>query len=530
MHLLTLLLPIALLLAVICIPTQYANAQVRVMRRAVTGLVGFQFLIAIAFAIALAFGLFLNTSGPTSLTLFMWPSESGIGFSLYYDAVASLMLALVSFVGLIVSRFSIRYLDGEAAQGRYYRWLAFTLGAVSLMVIAGNLLLFFVAWVLTSFGLHRLLLHYPHRREAQRAAWTKFGISRLGDALLIAAFCMIVRAFGTLELPELYAKLAAFSESGQTAPIHTAIAWLLMLGAVTKSAQFPFHSWLPDTLETPTPVSALMHAGIVNAGGYLVIRMSPLIVQAPSAMITLTAIGAFTACFGGIVMMAQPSVKRALAYSTIAQMGFMMLQCGLGAFSAAMLHILAHSLYKAYAFLDSGNVITQALATKGAKAVPSRPWVTSACLLAAVALTTASFVSVTLALRIDVLAKPGGLVLACILCLSLAPWAGRLFSYGDRSTAFIATFGLTGLCLAYFGCYLAVDFLMASSNPFVNVTPLASFILLSIVAAFGLLFAVHVVLLNQHQPAWLAPLQVHAANGFYVDAIYRRILTPLNRR
>ena len=284
---------------------------------------------------------------------------SSLSIGMYFDGATGLMLMLVSFVGLVVCRFSIRYLDGEAMQGRYFRWIGFTVGAVSLMVVAGNLLLFFVAWVATSFGLHQLLLHYGHRVAAHRAAWTKFAISRLGDAFLIGALVLTFNMFGTFELSELFSQVNDVVSTSQITGGHAAIGWLLVLGALTKSAQFPFHTWLPDTMETPTPVSALMHAGIVNAGGYLIIRMSPLVALAPSALMTLAVVGAFTACFAGVVMMTQPSIKRALAYSTIAQMGFMMLQCGLGAFAAAMLHILAHSLYKAHAFLSSGSVIAQ---------------------------------------------------------------------------------------------------------------------------------------------------------------------------
>ena len=242
-------------------------------------------------------------------------------------------------------------------QGQYFAWTGFTIGAVSLMVISGNLLMFVVCWVMTSLGLHQLLLHYGHRPAAQRAAWTKFTISRIGDAALLAAIVVIYSEFKTLHFAELF---AAVGSSPDAATAATSVAgFLLIVGAITKSAQFPFHTWLPQTMETPTPVSALMHAGIVNAGGYLIIRTSPMVSLTPWALSLLAVIGGVTACFAAVVMLTQTSVKKSLAYSTIAQMGFMMLQCGLGAFSAAMLHIVAHSLYKAYAFLSSGNVIEE---------------------------------------------------------------------------------------------------------------------------------------------------------------------------
>ncbi|MFT7638588.1 MAG: NAD(P)H-quinone oxidoreductase subunit 5 [Pirellulaceae bacterium] len=512
-------LPILCLLALACVPSYFANLHQKLLRLIVTSIVGLEFLIALLFAVA------QGTSGATarSVSLLHWIVEPSVNFGIYYDSATSLMLLLVSFVGCVVSRFSIRYLDGEATQGRYFQWLGFTIGAVSLMVVAGNLMLFFVAWVMTSFGLHFLLLHYRQRPAAHRAAWTKFAISRLGDAFLIAALVVTFKTFGTFELSELFARAGEVGTASQSKAAHVAIGWLLMLGAVTKSAQFPFHTWLPDTMETPTPVSALMHAGVVNAGGYLVIRMSPLVALAPSALVTLAVIGAVTACFAGIVMMTQSSVKRALAYSTIAQMGFMMLQCGLGAFSAAMLHILAHSLYKAHAFLSSGSVVSQSLATRGAKVPTASSRATFAYLLAATAATVLTYLSIAHLFGVDIAAKPGGVVMAFILLLALTTWGWRLFTLESSRAAVVGLVGVAGLCLAYVGSYLAVDYCLSTSTPVVQFPLAARLVFFSIALAFFVLFALHTVLLRPVQPAWLAPLRVHAANGFYIDAIYHRI-------
>ncbi len=192
---------------------------------------------------------------------------------------------------------------------------------------------------------------------------------------------------------------------------------LLVFGAITKSAQFPFHTWLPLTLETPTPVSALMHAGIVNGGGYLMIRMSPLVGEVPWAMTTLAIFGAVTACYASVVMLTQTSVKNFLAYSTIAQMGFMILQCGLGAYPAAMLHIIAHSLYKAYAFLNSGSVIKERGSMRGVNVAllpPSFPK-----MLACGAVLASCLIGALTLLQIDITTKPGGLLLGFILCMAL---------------------------------------------------------------------------------------------------------------
>ena len=517
-------LPILCLLAVACLPSSMANANARTVRQIVTYLVGIKCLFAMVLAVTHA-----ATAGtPWTASLINLQSWNP-SFAIYFDGATSLMLMLVSFVGLIVSRFSIRYLDGEAKQGRYFRWLGFTLGAVSLMVVAGNLLLFFMAWVMTSFGLHQLLLHYRHREAAHRAAWTKFTISRIGDAFLVAALVLTFKTFGTFELAELFARAKDITGTSQVTASHVAIGWLLVLGAVTKSAQFPFHTWLPDTMETPTPVSALMHAGIVNAGGYLIIRMSPLVVLAPEALVTLAVIGAFTACFAGVIMMTQPSVKRALAYSTIAQMGFMMFQCGLGAFSVAMLHILAHSLYKAHAFLSSGSVVSQSLATAGVKSPMPSPRMNIVYGLGAAGATVLTYFAISTVLGLDTSEKPGGVVLAFILCLALTTWGWRLFTLGQGSVNVVGVVGTAGLCLAYVASYLAIQHLIEPTVAVVSVSPAMQFVLVGTALSFSVLFALHTIVIRRTHPSWLEPIRIHAANGFYVDAIYHRIFASLSK-
>jgi NAD(P)H-quinone oxidoreductase subunit 5 len=513
----SLLLPILGLLATACLPSRLANAKVTTFRKLVTLLVAFEFFLAFATAIASL------VSGRSSISIsFLQAPLNNLGLSIYYDGTTALMLALVSFVGLIVSRFSVRYLDGEATQGRYFRWLSFTVGSVSLMVIAGNMLLFFAAWVMTSLGLHQLLLQYRHREAARRAAWTKFAISRLGDVFLISSLILIFKTYGTLDLDNLFKIVKSSVEAFPTTASHVAIGWLLVLGAVTKSAQFPFHTWLPDTMETPTPVSALMHAGIVNAGGYLIIRMSPLVAFAPSALATLAAIGAFTACFGGLVMLTQPSVKRALAYSTIAQMGFMMLQCGLGAFVAAMLHIIAHSLYKAHAFLNSGSVVDQAQATSRAK-LPTQSFAKGFAWFVAAAIATVSvFLTVSEISGLEVTSKPGGLVLAFIFCLALTTCGWQLFAIGEVKAVFFGFVAITLLCLAYIGSYIALEQFVEQPAT-TAIVPGESLILFAIVCSFVLLLALHIAIIARLRPQWLDALRVHAVNGFYIDAIYHRI-------
>ena len=302
---------------------------------------------------------------------------------------------------------------------------------------------------------------------------------------------------------------------------------VVYVGAVTKSAQFPFHTWLPETMETPTPVSALMHAGVVNAGGYLVIRLSPLIVQAPAALATLAIIGTVTLAFAGVVMLTQTSVKRTLAYSTIAQMGFMMLQCGLGAFSAAMLHILAHSLYKAHAFLNSGNVLAE---SAGMRKPVSRPSNESAlaALPAAFAVASIAVIYTSLALSINLGAKQGGIVLGFVLTIALASWLLEFLRLNSIRSTFVGFGATVVLALFYMAGYSIIDHLVSASAPQIaNFGYLSAVATAAVALVFCGLFGVHLLASTDRGRAILKPLYIHAINGFYVDTISRRAYASL---
>jgi uncharacterized protein YbcC (UPF0753/DUF2309 family)/NADH:ubiquinone oxidoreductase subunit 5 (subunit L)/multisubunit Na+/H+ antiporter MnhA subunit len=273
---------------------------------------------------------------------------------LLLDTLTCVMLALILFLGTVIGLFARRHLVGDPRRSYFFRWYAVTLLAVLCLVLAGNLLLLTLAWVATGMGLHQLLLTYGDRPAARLAATKKFVISRLGDLCMLGATAIAIHVAGTADMRA----LAAWQPpaGGWEALAHTAFCLLIVAAALLKSAQIPFHTWLPDTLETPTPVSALMHAGIINAGGYLVVRLSPVLSSSQTALGLLLVFGTATALVGGLVMLTQTSIKKSLAFSTVAQMGFMMVQCGLGAFAMAALHIVAHGLYKAHAFLGSGNL------------------------------------------------------------------------------------------------------------------------------------------------------------------------------
>jgi NAD(P)H-quinone oxidoreductase subunit 5 len=508
----TALLPLAVAaapLAACLLPVSFANAHPCGIGRFIAGLMGVALLLAAAAATILAV-----SGGPIHGT---FATVGPLGLTVYFDVVTAVMLLLVSFLGTAVTLFSRNYLAGDPDQGRFFKWLSITVGCVLLLVAAGNLVLFAAAWIGTSLSLHKLLTFYPERHAARLAARKKSYISRLGDVCLLAAIVMAWRQSGTLD----YAALFAAASGGKVAGLGS-IAFLLVAGAMLKSAQFPFHGWLPDTMETPTPVSALMHAGIINAGGFLVIRFSPLVTLSPAALDLLAMVGAVTALFGSLVMITQASVKRALAYSTIAQMGFMMLQCGLGAFALALLHIVAHSLYKAHAFLSSGSVIEQNRA-KGAS--PAKRYLgipgMAAAFGVALGLTTAG----ALVAGQTPWKDPAGFGLALILTIALAQllwnWWSVSGSPGGILTGIAVGCGLSLLAFAlHLGAKTLVGTAVAAAPESNVIWPLA----LAAPLAF-LIVGARAFL----PPSWVTTrfgrtVFVHAYNGFYLSTLAHRIL------
>lgn len=510
-----------LLTIFLLLPDRLANRHCSRLRSIVVGLAFLHALISIAGFAAEVFRIGLWSNHNSSVA-----AQSILDGYFLYDQLSSLMLVLVSAVGWVICRFSVRYLDGDQMQGRYFRWAAVTLGAVSLVVLSGNLLVFLLCWMLTSLGIHRLLLLYPDRPAAQRAAWAKFTISRIGDVALFIAVCIYYSTFQTLNLQLLFSHV---SDAASPAPMEIQLAgFLLVLGAITKSAQIPFHSWMPLTMETPTPVSALMHAGIVNAGGYLVIRTSPLISVSTSASLLLLAVGGFTAAIAAVIMLTQTSIKKKLAYSTIAQMGFMLLQCGLGAYSIAMLHILAHSIYKAHAFLSSGSVLTQATRIEVRPDENSQPVSIWGFLLNAVLVGVVLWAGMNV-LAVDGESKTGALLLSTILSLGLAHWLSTTQATANRSML-IRAWSVTGcLCVVYIFAFQAIDAWLSSVIAPVISTHAAIYLSGIVFAAF---LAISILQLRIQQLAtvgWFKSLYIHASNGFYLESVLRRWMGNLLR-
>lgn len=259
---------------------------------------------------------------------------------------------LTLFVAAIVATFSLRYMRADGRSTRFFLTLGALVASVQAFLFTGNLLVLGAAWCASGWLLAALVGHSVNWTEASAAARrTRLAFS-VGDAALLAALSILGWHIGSLQIDAVLAGAAAL-------PILlvTAVALLLVVAAAARCALPPFSGWLLSSMTAPTPVSALMHAGLVNAGGFLLIRFAPVLEAAPAARTVAVAVGLFGAIYGIGIMMVRPDVKRSLAGSTVSQMGFMIMSCGLGAYVAALWHIVAHGLFKAWLFLGSGSTI-----------------------------------------------------------------------------------------------------------------------------------------------------------------------------
>jgi NAD(P)H-quinone oxidoreductase subunit 5 len=470
-------------------------------------------LAALAAAVLSCLALILEGPATAGLT-----AASGLGLSARLDAVSAVMLLLVSFVGWVVVRYAATYMDGDARQGPFTGWLCATLAAVMLLVIAGNLLQLALAWITTSLFLHKLLLHYPGRVAAQRAARKKWVTARMGDAALLVAVVLLFDRFGTGDIGQILA--SARLGDGQGGAVW--IAAMLALAAILKSAQFPMHGWLTEVMETPTPVSALLHAGVINAGGFLLIRFADVLLLAPAVLAVLVMIGGFTALFGGLVMLTQSAVKTSLAWSTVAQMGFMILQCGLALFPLALLHIVAHSLYKAHAFLASGTAVegVASIRRPGPVAIPDGQAVTRAFVIALVIYTAVAFVFGISGKSPQAIALGAILIfgVAYLLAQGLADTAPRVLT--QRTAAFSVA-----AAVSYFALQTGAEWMMYGTLPATPAPgPLEWALIVLALLSFGLVAVAQALF-----PLWAyhpttAGMRVHLSNGLYANALFDKLL------
>lgn len=508
MYLPTLAAPVALFIAAL-ISFVAPQRQTRVFTVVIEG------LAAIALGLALlSVALLIHFGSSTSASF----GIQGIGVSIRLDVISAAMLLLVSFIGWIVVRYSTIYLDGEARQGTFMAWLCATLAAVMMLVVAGNLVQLVLAWITTSLCLHRLLLFYPERVAAQRIARKKFFTARIADVALIGAAVLMAITYDTTDIATLSS--AARSSEGGVFPYIT--AGLIAVAALLKSAQFPFHGWLTEVMEAPTPVSALLHAGVINAGGFVLIRFADLMLLAPGVLAALVMIGGFTALFGGLVMLTQPAVKTSLAWSTVAQMGFMIMQCGLALFPLALLHIIAHSLYKAHSFLASGGAVERIAAYRrpGPVAIPNAKAVRRA-FLAALALY--GLIGWTFGFHQK---SPQAIALGAILIFGVAYLLAQgLADAAPRAlTKRLAVYSIA-TSLGYFTLHSLAFGLTSGALPTTPAPDSLEWVLMVLtVLSFGL-----VAISQALFPLWAnhpaaAGLRVHLSNGLYANPLLDRWL------
>lgn len=452
------------------------------LRRLSTGLSQIGFVVGLIALIYLAVVLISGNAHP-------YPQWLGLRF----DATGAALVAMVTLVGGAVLRFSQNYLDGDARQDAFLSGLHLTLATVILFVLSVSLLTFALGWVAMSLTLHKLLVFYPDRPAAKLAAHKKFLLARLSDAALALAFFCLYRITGTLDMADIAAHLPG------AAPFDvTLVALLLVAAAVLKSAQFPVHGWLIEVMETPTPVSALLHAGVVNAGGVLLLRFSDVLMQSPIAQGLLVVLALGSIIVGSLAMMAQNSVKAALAWSTVAQMGFMLLQCALGAFGAALFHILAHAAYKANAFLSAGTLSDK-------RPVQER---SVAALLPLAALA---------GLSLTLLAT--GTLSASLLVTLLAAMGVVIVLEARRPLILtVVTAGMVTLALLGHGL---IERLLGEAS--LNVSPL-----LASVTVAGMVILCLGQWLALSAPRWppVMALYVHLKNGFYINTWLNRSAQP----
>jgi NADH-quinone oxidoreductase subunit L len=322
--------------------------------------------IGAAFCGAIATLYLVTTQGPISIRFYDAASAASLTFPIgfYIDRLSAVMMVLISGIGTVIYAYSIDYMYQDPHEPRYLTLIGLALFVLLCLVSSANLMMLFLFWQLLSFLLYLLAHNHTHAGTLE-GAFKTFTLLRIGDVTFLAGIVLAYALYGTLEFPALFAKAAESSVTFSPLPGldisgATAVTLLLFIGGMSKSAQFPFHIWLPHYLYAPTPATALLHAGIINAGGFLINRLAPLFGLSSTTLHVAFVVGTLTAVLGASMMLAQNDIKKTLGFSTVGQMGYMIMECGLGAFSLAVFHLIAHGLFKATVFLNSGNEIHKA--------------------------------------------------------------------------------------------------------------------------------------------------------------------------
>ncbi len=449
-----------------------------------------------------------------------------LGFSLRLDSLTALMVGMIALLGFIIFKFSINYLEGDQRQGAFLGRLAATIASVQLLVLAGNLALLFVAWVLTSVSLHRLLVFYNHRAGAVIAAKKKFIVARLADVCLLIAFVLLYNQFGSGNLEAIFSNVKSASSPGMAWEGVEVVALFLAMAAMLKSAQFPTHGWLIEVMETPTPVSALLHAGLLNAGPFLIVRMAYVMDASTTAPLVLIAVGGITALFASVAYLTQPSVKTALGYSSIAHMGFSLMVCGLGVYPAAMLHLVAHSFYKAHSFLSSGSAVDLLKVSKIAKLSSSgSPWKMALGLAIALAL----YSGFAMLWGMDPAKDFSLLAIGAVIVMGLSKIFVSAIEERKKPSLMLHAILLALLVtVAFFTLETGMHYLLSDQVPELAIPGIG---MMTLTGVLLLVFAIAVVVqmasVNFSQNAFYYSFAIHFRNGFYANAIFDRMISSL---
>ena len=323
-------------------------------------------MLVAAFCGVMSFLPFLQGSAePGVLNIGTWMNVDGFGvqWALRYDTLSAMMVGMVTFIATLIHIYSVGYMSHDATIPRFFSYLSLFTFAMLMLVTADNVVQLFFGWEGVGLASYLLIGYWYDRPSACRAAIKAFVVNRVGDLFFAVGIGMLFALFGTVSFTEIFAAIPAHAEDtysvlGGTFRAYEVIGVLLFLGAMGKSAQIGLHTWLPDAMEGPTPVSALIHAAtMVTAGVFLMARMSPLLEYAPNALGFVTFIGATTCLFAATIGCVQTDIKRIIAYSTCSQLGYMFIAAGVGAYQASVFHLFTHAFFKALLFLGAGSVI-----------------------------------------------------------------------------------------------------------------------------------------------------------------------------
>ena len=313
-------------------------------------IVGVTWLLAVGPTLDFLFG----EANPETIHLFSWIPTLGVDVAILWDPLASLLVMIVTGVGALIHLYSIGYMHGDERFPQFFAYLNLFIGSMLILVLAANYAVMFIGWELVGLSSYLLISFWFTKPAAAAAGKKAFIVNRIGDWGFLVALMIIFATFGTFDFVTIFDSAPAVLTTG----VATAITLLLFVGATGKSAQIPLYIWLPDAMEGPTPVSALIHAAtMVTAGVFMMARSAVLFELAPATGIVVAIVGASTALLAAVIAVTQMDIKKVLAYSTISQLGYMVLGIGVGAYTAGVFHLTTHAFFKALLFLGAGSVI-----------------------------------------------------------------------------------------------------------------------------------------------------------------------------